>query len=219
MHTLDFYFDPISPYAYIAFHHLPSVLQGHSVSVNYKPILFAGILKHLGQLGPAEIPGKREWTYRQVSWIALKAQIPFQFPSVHPFNPLPILRLLHSFNTHGRVNRWQSEVVFNYVWQGGQHPLDIDRLYGLRQELQTPEIEAEVVKERLRYHTQSAITLGVFGVPTIVVNDKLFWGQDALPLVRAYLDGDPWFVGPWKDCIVPSGLGDLGIPRQPKGNI
>ena len=66
MKHITFYLDFVSPYAYLAFEALPAALQGHSVSVTYKPILFAGLLRHYGQLGPAEIPAKREWTYRQV---------------------------------------------------------------------------------------------------------------------------------------------------------
>ena len=59
---LRFWFDPISPYAWLAFQRLPQLLQGHSVVVEYQPVLFAGLLKHWGQLGPAEIAPKRDWT-------------------------------------------------------------------------------------------------------------------------------------------------------------
>ena len=93
MKHITFYLDFVSPYAYLAFEALPAALQGHSVSVTYKPILFAGLLRHYGQLGPAEIPAKREWTYRQVLWLAHQQGIDFQMPATHPFNPLGLLRL------------------------------------------------------------------------------------------------------------------------------
>ena len=70
MKHITFYFDVISPYAYLAFEHLPVALMGNSYSVTYQPILFAGALNHHGQLGPAEIPPKRDWTYRQILWLA-----------------------------------------------------------------------------------------------------------------------------------------------------
>ncbi|OOG82008.1 disulfide bond formation protein DsbA, partial [Hydrogenophaga sp. A37] len=70
MHELTFFYDPISPYAHLAFEKLPQALMGLSVHVRYRPVLFAALLKAHGQLGPAEIPGKREWTYRQVGWLA-----------------------------------------------------------------------------------------------------------------------------------------------------
>ena len=66
MKQVTFYFDPISPYAYLAFEHLPQALLGLSYQIIYKPVLFGALLKHHGQLGPAEMPGKRDWTYRQV---------------------------------------------------------------------------------------------------------------------------------------------------------
>lgn len=70
MKHIDFYLDFISPYAYLAFEALPRALQGLSHEVTYRPILFAGLLKDHGQLGPAEIGPKRDWTYRQVLWQA-----------------------------------------------------------------------------------------------------------------------------------------------------
>src|SRR4051812_50215923 len=93
MKTITFWLDFISPYAYLAFEQLPQALEGISHSVEYRPVLFAALLKHHGQLGPAEIAGKREWTYRQVLWQAHVHGIPMDMPGVHPFNPLGPLRL------------------------------------------------------------------------------------------------------------------------------
>src|SRR5688500_19491315 len=92
MKRITFWLDFISPYAYLAFEHLPQALEGLSYEVEYRPVLFAGLLKHHGQLGPAEIPGKREWTYRQVLWHAHAHGIPMQMRAVHPFDPLRLLR-------------------------------------------------------------------------------------------------------------------------------
>ena len=93
MKPLTFWFDPISPYAYLAFEHLPQALEGCSYSVDYRPVLFAGLLGHWGQLGPAEIEPKRAWTFRQVAWHAHTLGIPMDTPAMHPFNPLSLLRL------------------------------------------------------------------------------------------------------------------------------
>ena len=87
MKHITFYFDFISPYAWLAFQALPQALQGISHSVTYKPVLFGAMLKHHGQLGPAEIPSKRDWTYRQVQWLAHTQGIALQMPATHPFNP------------------------------------------------------------------------------------------------------------------------------------
>src|SRR5215217_4827601 len=93
MKQITFYLDFLSPYAYLAFEKLPETLLGQSYAVDYKPALFAGMLKHHGQLGPAEVKPKRDWTYRQVLWLAHSHRIPMQMPAAHPFNPLPLLRL------------------------------------------------------------------------------------------------------------------------------
>lgn len=93
MKTLNFYFDPISPYAALAFERLPEALAGCSYEVEYRPVLFAAILHALGQKGPAEIESKRHWTFRQVSWLAHQQGIALDTPAQHPFNPLPLLRL------------------------------------------------------------------------------------------------------------------------------
>ena len=86
--SVDWYFDFVSPYSYISLHRLPEL----DARIVYKPVLFAGLLNHWGQKGPAEIPAKRLWTYRYCAWRAGVLGIPFRFPAAHPFNPLQHLR-------------------------------------------------------------------------------------------------------------------------------
>ena len=93
MKTITCYLDFISPYAYLAFEALPQSLMGVSHRMVYKPVLFGAVLKHHGQLGPAEIAGKREWTYRHASWLGHAQGCGLQMPAQHPFNPLPLLRM------------------------------------------------------------------------------------------------------------------------------
>jgi 2-hydroxychromene-2-carboxylate isomerase len=213
LHDIAFYYDPISPYAYLAFERLPEALMGHSVCVRYKPVLFAALLKANGQLGPAEIPAKRDWTYRQVGWLAQQHGIPLDLPAAHPFNPLALLRLGLATATDdapGETNRYVTGQLFHHVWRGGQSATDATRLGTLQTLLQDhmaqrhkpwPDAQwpdSEVVKQRLRANTDEALALGLFGVPALVVNGHTFWGLDALPMLRAYLDGDAWFAsGAW----------------------
>jgi 2-hydroxychromene-2-carboxylate isomerase len=214
VHEITFYYDPISPYAYLAFERLPQVLMGLNVGVHYKPVLFAALLKAHGQLGPAEIPGKRDWTYRQVQWLAHQANIPLNLPSAHPFNPLTLLRLGLSTATDdapGETNRYVTEQLFHHVWRGGQDATVPERLAALGKSLQDHMAQRQrpwpvdrwsdsnVVKQRLRANTDEALALGLFGVPALVVNGRVFWGQDGLTMLRAYLDGDEWFeAGAWE---------------------
>lgn len=198
MKRITFWLDFISPYAHLAFEQLPQALEGLSYSVEYRPLLFAALLKHHGQLGPAEIPGKREWTYRQVLWQAHRHGIAMQMPLAHPFNPLPLLRLALACGP----NRHVCETLFHHVWHGGQDAADATRIAALQQALAPARDPAsEEVKAELKVSTEQAIAAGLFGVPTFEVDGKLFWGFDALPMLRAWLEGDNWFRANWDAAV------------------
>jgi len=194
MKHITFYLDFISPYAYLAFEHLPEALRGLSYSVSYRPVLLAGLLKHYGQLGPAEIAPKRDWTYRHVLWLAHSKGIVLQMPAVHPFNPLALLRLATACSTSletGTPNRYVCETIFRHVWQGGADAADAQRLETLAQQLaQQNHVPADEAKVLLKRNTDEAISKGVFGVPAFEVDGKIFWGLDALPMLRDYLAGE-----------------------------
>ncbi len=197
MKHISFYLDFISPYAYLAFEELPQALMGLSYTVTYKPLLFAAMLKHHGQLGPAEIPSKRDWTYRQVLWLAHNKGRTLDMPAAHPFNPLGLLRLALATDRNGQPNRYVCETLFKHVWVGGADAADAARLAAITQQLAPARDPSdEAVKVQLRAHAEEAITKGVFGVPAFEVDGKVFWGLDGLPMLRAYLQGDAWFDGP-----------------------
>ena len=124
MKQLIFHFDVISPFAYLAFERLPQALEGCSYAVEYRPVLFAALLQRWGQRGPAEIEPKRAWTFRHVAWLAEQHGIAMDTPAVHPFNPLPLLRLALACGP----NRAVVEAVMRHVWQGGHDPGDVQRL-------------------------------------------------------------------------------------------
>ena len=218
MKHITFYLDFISPYAYLAFEALPEALAGTSHSVGYTPVLFAGMLKHHGQLGPAEIAPKRDWTYRQVLWLAHRHGIPLRMPASHPFNPLAQLRLALACSpeaTPGLPNRFVCETIFRHVWRGGAEAADVEQLQALATQLAPPrDANGEAVKAQLKTNTDEAIATGVFGVPAFGVDDKLFWGLDALPMLREYLLGSVWFDGPdWGNAAAVS----AGVGRRPQG--
>jgi 2-hydroxychromene-2-carboxylate isomerase len=198
MKQLSFWFDPISPFAYLAFERLPQALEGLSIEVSYRPILFAGLLHHWGQKGPAEIEPKRAWTFRHVHWLAHQHGIPIDTPAQHPFNPLALLRLLiASAPLGGTPNRRACELVLHHVWRGGADANDPARLAALTQELAPPlAADDERIKQALKDATAEALARGLFGVPTIEVDGRLFWGLDALPMLAGFLRGEAWFDGP-----------------------
>jgi 2-hydroxychromene-2-carboxylate isomerase len=213
MKQITFYLDFISPYAYLAFEQLPQALEGLSYSVDYRPVLFAGLLRHHGQLGPAEIAPKRDWTYRQVLWLAHRQGVPMQMPARHPFNPLGLLRLALAGGHAGLANRYLCETLFRHVWRGGADAADPQRLAELAALLQPArDPSGDAVKAELKANTDAAIAQGVFGVPTFLVDGKLFWGLDALPMLRAWLEGDAWFAGDAWEAAARVGA---GVVRQP----
>ena len=206
MKALTFWFDPISPFAHLAFEGLPQALAGLSHSVRYRPVLFAGLLKHWGQKGPAEIEPKRAWTFRQVLWLAHRHAIELQTPAEHPFNPLALLRLALACADDGVApNRYVCERVLHHVWHGGLDANDPQRLAALSAALAPRRDPAGAgVKQALKASTEEALALGLFGVPTIEVDGRLFWGLDALDMLAAYLRGDPWFDAPaWQQAGAP----------------
>lgn len=207
MKTLTFWFDPVSPFAYLAFEQLPQALEGCSYAVDYRPVLFAGLLAHWGQKGPAEIEPKRAWTFRHVAWLAHQQGSALDAPAVHPFNPLALLRLALACGPNRRV----VEALMRHVWVGGGDAGDAGRLAALTQTLTPPrDPNAAEVKAELRAATDAAIARGIFGVPSFELDGRLFWGIDALPMLRAALRCDPWFDGPaWAQAGQPR----HGVPR------
>ena len=152
MKTITFFLDFISPFASLAFEELPKTLAGLSYSVRYKPVFFGGLLQHNGQMGPAELQHKREWTYRHTQWLAQSKGIPFAMPAMHPFNPLPLLRLAVATDRLGEPNRYVCETIFRHVWVGGADAADAARTAALSDALQAARplyMDAPAAKELL----------------------------------------------------------------------
>lgn len=215
MKQITFWFDVISPYAFVAFERLPQSLEGLSCSVHYRPVLFAGLLNHWGQKGPAEIEPKRAWTFRQVAWLAHRYGVTLQTPAQHPFNPLAALRIATACAEAGATpSRSVCELVFRHVWHGGGDPNDAARLAALTQRLAPPrDPRSSEVKLALRDATDTAIARGVFGVPTFEVDGRNFWGADSIEMLVAYLRGDPWFDGPGWQAQPTGTAGVVRVPR------
>ena len=189
MKTIEWYFDFISPFAYLQHIQLQKVLNNRQdIQLHYRPILFAGLLKANGHKGPAEIPAKRIFTYRYCHWYARQHNIPFNMPAAHPFNPLTLLRLaIAESNASAVISQ-----LFEHVWVHSQddphffEATSIEHQCGFRN---IAERTADsTVKETLKDNTTNAIELGVFGVPTLLVNNELFWGADTTAMAIAFLD-------------------------------
>jgi 2-hydroxychromene-2-carboxylate isomerase len=138
-----------------------------------------------------------------VHWLAHRHGVPLETPAAHPFNPLPLLRLAWACAPAGGTpNRRVMEVLLHHVWQGGGAAADDPaRLAALTAALAPQRDPAgDEVKADLRAATDEAIGLGVFGVPSFVLDGRVFWGLDSLEMLAAALRGDPWFDGPAWDA-------------------
>lgn len=186
--SAEWYFDVISPFAYLQ---LPAMLALHRrLPITPRPILFGAILQQLGQLGPAEIPGKREFTYRHVQWQAERAGITLRFPPGHPFNPTTALRLIVAAGS-----TWDAvSAVFHHLWRDGLAGDSAESLASLGSALGIADVaEAttrDTVKLALRANTDEALRVGVFGVPTLRIGEHGFWGNDATAMI------DDWLADP-----------------------
>lgn len=191
MKSLDWYFDYISPFAYLQSRVLDRFAEG--TAIRRRPLLFAGLLSHWGQLGPAEIAPKRDWTYRHCTWLAAHHGIPFRMPAAHPFDSLPLLRLSIALGDRADV----VDRLFRFVWVDGHVPGDRSAWQALLDELGVDDAATRTaeVKDALRANGELARAAGVFGVPTAVVDGRVFWGFDATPMLADYLAGAPIFAG------------------------
>lgn len=185
MKRIDWYFDFISPFAYLvseSLHRLPDEVELHP-----RPILFAGLLQHWHTRGPAEIEPMRRFTFRHVSWIAERDGIPLRLPPAHPFNPLPLLRLCVALDQRLDV----AQRLFRFVWAEGHSTNDADAWTALTAELGVEDAETRIaepgVKAGLRANTDQAIERELFGVPSFVVDGEIFWGYDAFDFLLDYL--------------------------------
>lgn len=194
--TLRFYFDPISHNAWLAWSQLPALCEQFDLQLEPVPVLFAGLLKHHGQVGPAEVAPKRQWMLFNVLRKARQHGIDIAPPYSHPFNPLAALRAITACQGSDRIRA--TERLFRATWAESRPVHEADCV---AEELRRADLDAgaimaaaasDTVKAELRASTEQALRDGVFGVPSMQVRGELFFGFDDLPYLRAFLEGrDP----------------------------
>ena len=189
---VDWYFDFISPFAYLQFSQFKRFENDLSITIH--PVVFGALLKHWGQLGPAEIVPKRIFTYRFFKWKADRLGIEYTMPPSHPFNPLPALLSCIAGNSTYEVTK----EIFDIIYKQGEQP---DQKEG-REKLETllnkypseySELDESALKKILRTNTSRAIENGVFGVPTFVVDQQIFWGGDASDMMLDFIKNPELF--------------------------
>jgi 2-hydroxychromene-2-carboxylate isomerase len=207
---IHFYFDFISPYAYFAWRKLPALAKKYNREIEAHPVVFGKLLDKWGQLGPAEIPPKRNWLNEYCFRYAALNGFKYNPPKKHPFNPLTALRMsLKEVSGDDQLRVIDS--IFEEGWSHGADLGDLSTLTSLltRQSIDGETLSKKVseseIKELLIDETTYAIEKGVFGVPTIIIDDNLFWGNDQMDHIELLLDG--------KDPLDRERLNDQERPR------
>lgn len=207
---IHFYFDFISPYAYFAWRKLPVLAKKYNREIEAHPVVFGKLLDKWGQLGPAEIPPKRNWLNEYCFRYAALNGFKYNPPKKHPFNPLAALRMsLKEVSGDDQLRVIDS--IFEEGWSHGADLGDLSTLTSLltRQSIDGETLSKKVseseIKELLIDETTYAIEKGVFGVPTIIIDDNLFWGNDQMDHIELLLDG--------KDPLDRERLNDQERPR------
>ncbi len=191
---IRFFFDFISPYAYLGWTRIFSIAERFERDVEVTPILFAALLQAHGTRGPAEVPARRRYLMRDVPRLAFSYGVPVNAPFAHPFNPLLALRVA-SLPMEPDVRRGLVDALFRATWVDRRRVVDADVIDEIAESSGAgPDAAARASlpesKERVRKQTETALALGAFGVPTLIVDEELFWGCDSLPHLERFLAGE-----------------------------
>jgi 2-hydroxychromene-2-carboxylate isomerase len=190
---VTFYFDPVSPYAWLAANNLKRIEEA-GAQIAFQPVLFAALLNAHGQKGPAEVPAKRQYIFRDVMREAAAAELQFKGPPGHPFNPLQALRMCLALTRQDERRRF-ALAVMKACWERGDNVSDPAVLLQVATDcgLSGPALQnaaqQPAIKMQLAAETEDAIADGVFGVPTFRVGAELFWGGDRVDALIRHLQG------------------------------
>ncbi len=191
--VLRFHFDYISPYSYLAWQQLGDFANEHELLVEPKPTLLAGLLNQFGHKGPAEIEPKRIYMFKDCHRAATQLGVPFAPVFSHPFNPLPSLRAT-LLDMDDQTRERLVTNLFLATWAESRDVGSAEVVAEVCADAGVPDalerIQDSKVKNRLLDASREAIELGVFGVPTMIVDAEPFWGTDSFPHLARYLRGE-----------------------------
>lgn len=193
---LEFYFDFQSPYSYLAFNWLKvnKVLLEHlKIEIKYIPIFLGAVIKHYETKGPAEIEPKRNYLFKDCMRLASKRGIPFTPPKILPFNSLYVLRMVEAASQEKKFSL--IEAFFSAGWEKGQDIGSEESLFKVLKEnsFSTDLLEhctSVNVRRNMKANFKTAIEKGVFGVPTFIFKNELFWGNDSTDHLVDFIRGE-----------------------------
>ena len=188
--TIDFYFDFVSPYTFISFQQIKSLKFKQDFKFRLKPILLGGLHNLHKITAPAFIPAKAKFMIRDCKMVSEKHKINFKFNSYFPIKTVDLMRGVIIAEDDGIANNYIDK-IFEAMWVSGLNLNDQDVIDKILKNLQinpktfSLRILNQNIKDDLKKRTQEAYEKGVFGAPTFLVNNKIFWGQDRLEYALA----------------------------------
>tara|TARA_Y100000996_G_scaffold411835_1_gene396709 strand:- start:647 stop:1234 length:588 start_codon:yes stop_codon:yes gene_type:complete len=183
--SLDFYFDFISPYSFIAYKEIQKFEKKYSFKIKYRPILLGGLHNLHGIKAPAFIPSKARFMIRDCKIVSEKKNIKFKFNSYFPIKTLNLMRGVLIAEEDDIKNHYVDS-IFNSIWRDGFNMNDqivIEKVLkniNINPKTFFLRLSTQTAKDNLKKKTNEAFEKGIFGAPTFLVNNKIFWGQDRL---------------------------------------
>ena len=186
----DFYFDFVSPYSFLAHKQIRKIEKKEGIKIRYKPILVGGLHNLHGIKAPAFIPAKAKHMIRDCKLIAAKNGVKFKFNSYFPIRSLNLMRGVFVAE-EDNFKSYYIDSIFNTIWQDG---LNMNDQVIIEKVLKNLNVNPKTfilrstssqVKDSLRKKTNDAYEKGIFGAPSFVVNNKIFWGQDRIEFALA----------------------------------
>ena len=187
---IDFYFDFVSPYTFISFEQIKFLKFKQNFKFKLKPVLLGGLHNLHKITAPAFIPAKAKFMIRDCKMVSEKYKINFKFNSYFPIKTVDLMRGVLIAEEDGIANNYINK-IFESIWISGlnlndQHVIDkILKNLTINPKTFALRLSNQNIKDELKKKTQEAFEKGVFGAPTFLVNNKIFWGQDRLEFALA----------------------------------
>ena len=186
--SFDFYFDFVSPYSFLAHKEISKIEKKNSIKIKYKPILLGGLHNLHNIKAPAFIPAKAKFMIRDCKMIAEKNGVKFKFNSYFPIKTVNLMRGVF-IAEEDDFKSFYVDNIFDSIWQNGFNMNDQNIIDKILKNIQVnPKTfflrsTTQNIKEKLKNKTNEAYEKGIFGAPTFLINNKIFWGQDRLEFV------------------------------------
>jgi 2-hydroxychromene-2-carboxylate isomerase len=190
--TIEFFWDPASPYTYLASTRIERLASDCGATLVWKPFLLGKVFEATGNRAPISVPAKGKHLFADLGRWARFYGVPFQFPKLFPLNSVPPARAGIAAARAGKPAEFAKAIMAVYWTEGRDvsQPAEMKSIaagVGLDGDGIIAAIADPAVKEELRANTDEAVQRGVFGAPTFFVGNEMFWGNDRLELLRAHL--------------------------------